>query len=231
MFIIKQLSTLLLIFWAGILIWAVWAWPPSPVMDIPTLVTQNLSHSGVAHPVTAVLLNYRAYDTLLEISVLLLAVLGGWTVFHAHCEAADCVLTNVPPLSPLLTPMLSLNVPVLVLAAAYLLWAGAYTSGGAFQAGAVLSGAGVLLRLSGAIQAKEKSDTAVRYLLGIGLLVFASVGVAVMWSQGELLTYPSTWAGGLILLIEASLTVSIAMSLLLLFVGSPGVCWQKNGQY
>jgi multisubunit Na+/H+ antiporter MnhB subunit len=229
--IIKQLSTLLLIFWAGILVWAVWSWPGSPVMDIPTLVAQKLSYSGVDHPVTAVLLNYRAYDTLLEIAVLLLAVLGVWTVFYAHREASDSVLVNLSPLSPLLTPMLSLSVPVLVLAAAYLLWAGAYTSGGAFQAGAVLSGAGVLLRLSGAIQAKEENNTVLRFLLGIGLLVFGSVGVAVMWSQGALLTYPLTWAGGLILLIEASLTVSIAMSLLLLFVGSPGVSWSGKGQH
>ena len=32
--------------------------------------------SGVSHPVTAVLLNFRAYDTLLELAVVLSAVLG-----------------------------------------------------------------------------------------------------------------------------------------------------------
>ncbi len=34
-----------------------------------------MAASGVEHPVTAVLLNFRGYDTLLEIAVLLLALL------------------------------------------------------------------------------------------------------------------------------------------------------------
>ena len=39
-------------------------------------VLANLQVSGVSNPVTAVLLNFRAYDTLLELAVLLAAVLG-----------------------------------------------------------------------------------------------------------------------------------------------------------
>ena len=39
-------------------------------------VIVHLEQSGVSNPVTAVLLNYRAYDTLLELAVLLAAVLG-----------------------------------------------------------------------------------------------------------------------------------------------------------
>ena len=39
-------------------------------------VAAHLAESGVTHPVTAVLLNYRGYDTLLEIAVLLLALLA-----------------------------------------------------------------------------------------------------------------------------------------------------------
>ena len=39
-------------------------------------ITAQLPNSGVGNPVTAVLLNFRAYDTLLELGVLLAAVLG-----------------------------------------------------------------------------------------------------------------------------------------------------------
>ena len=39
-------------------------------------VHANLEISGVSNPVTAVLLNFRAYDTLLELTVLLAAMLG-----------------------------------------------------------------------------------------------------------------------------------------------------------
>ena len=36
--------------------------------------------SGVRNPVTAVLLNFRGYDTLLEMGVLLVALLGVWSL-------------------------------------------------------------------------------------------------------------------------------------------------------
>jgi hypothetical protein len=38
---------------------------PHLTAEFPTLVIRNLPDSGVSNPVTAVLLNFRAYDTLL----------------------------------------------------------------------------------------------------------------------------------------------------------------------
>lgn len=49
--------------------------PPPPVV-LAEVVAANIGQSGVLHPVTAVLLNFRGYDTLLEVAVLLLALLG-----------------------------------------------------------------------------------------------------------------------------------------------------------
>ena len=49
-------------------------------MDLPEAVAAHMAESGVEHPVTAVLLNFRGYDTLLEVAVLLLALLGVLTV-------------------------------------------------------------------------------------------------------------------------------------------------------
>ncbi|MDP3892698.1 hydrogenase subunit MbhD domain-containing protein, partial [Nocardioides sp.] len=40
------------------------------------LVADRVGESGVEHPVTAVLLNFRSYDTLLEVAVLLVAILA-----------------------------------------------------------------------------------------------------------------------------------------------------------
>lgn len=60
---------------AGLLVVSVLALPGSwPGLTGPAL--QQLGNSGVSNPVTATLLNYRSYDTLLEVGVLLLAVLG-----------------------------------------------------------------------------------------------------------------------------------------------------------
>jgi len=48
------------------------------------MVAQKMGSSGVEHPVTAVLLNFRLYDTWLELSVLLLALMGVFGVRGAH---------------------------------------------------------------------------------------------------------------------------------------------------
>jgi len=49
---------------------------PSLATGLSAQVAENIAASGVSNPVTAALLNFRAYDTLLEMAVLLLAVLG-----------------------------------------------------------------------------------------------------------------------------------------------------------
>jgi multisubunit Na+/H+ antiporter MnhB subunit len=43
------------------------------------LALERVPESGVSNPVTAVLLNFRAYDTLLELAVLMAAILGIWS--------------------------------------------------------------------------------------------------------------------------------------------------------
>ncbi|MDF1529204.1 MAG: DUF4040 domain-containing protein, partial [Sedimenticola sp.] len=43
-------------------------------------VKEKMAQSGVKNPVTAVLLNFRGYDTLLEMVVLLLALLSVWSL-------------------------------------------------------------------------------------------------------------------------------------------------------
>ena len=51
-----------------------------PERGVRELVMEELSASGVSNPVTAVLLNFRGYDTLLEMAVLLVAVVGAWSL-------------------------------------------------------------------------------------------------------------------------------------------------------
>src|SRR5690606_25544274 len=59
--------------------WAVLSVPPRPPV-LPALVAERLGASGVSNPVTAVLLNFRSYDTLLEIAVLLVAMVAVWSM-------------------------------------------------------------------------------------------------------------------------------------------------------
>jgi multisubunit Na+/H+ antiporter MnhB subunit len=200
----------------ALLAWAMLGLPP-PTGRVSALVAAHLNESGVTHDVTAVLLNFRGYDTLLEIGVLLLAVLG---VLAVRLAAADTG-GPLPPPGALLRALTNLVVPLMVLVAGYLLWAGAHRPGGAFQAGAVLAAAGVLLRLAGRLPALLPPRFWLRAGLLIGFAVFLAVALGMTVAGKPLLEYPVGQAGGLILLIEATLTLSIGLILISLFVGAP----------
>lgn len=190
---------------------------PAPQVRLAEQVQAYLPASGVEHPVTAVLLNFRGYDTLLEIAVLFLALLG---VLLARGEQnAESRIGASPPL--LLQWMARLTSPLMILVAGYLLWAGAHRPGGAFQAGSVLAAGMVLLYLSGILKAWASLTLVLRLWATGGFLVFLCVGAALL-SQGSLLQFPPSSAGMLILLIETGLTVSLGLVLAGLFL------WQPN---
>ncbi len=53
---------------------------PEPAPTLAPRAAENLAATGLGNPVTAVLMAYRAIDTLLETVVLLLALLGIWSL-------------------------------------------------------------------------------------------------------------------------------------------------------
>ncbi|MDP2238872.1 MAG: Na(+)/H(+) antiporter subunit B [Burkholderiales bacterium] len=180
-------------------------------IDLRPSVAANLAASGVEHPVTAVLLNFRAYDTLLEIAVLLLALLGILAVGNQRESGA------VGPMDPLLQMLARIAAPLMAIVAIYLLWAGAFRPGGAFQAGAVLAASAVLLHLTGLMPGWRQPRVRLRWGLSGGFLVFLAVA-AVLLIEGGLLRYPPAHAGALILLIESGLTISLGLILAGLFL-------------
>jgi multisubunit Na+/H+ antiporter MnhB subunit len=183
---------------------------PESAFDLTALVTANLANSGVEHPVTAVLLNFRGYDTLLEIAVLLIALLGVLAAVKPETRATAAAS------DPVLQSLARVAVPLMILVAGYLLWAGAHRPGGAFQAGAVLAAAAVLLNLAGLLPAWRQPGAVLRLGLAGGFLIF--LAVAALANRDRLLQYPVEHAGILILLIESGLTVSIGLILAGLFL-------------
>lgn len=191
--------------------------PPAPEA-LPQQVAARIPESGVAHPVTAVLLNFRAYDTLLEIAVLLLAGLSALAL-RDPAPPAPVAGARGEDADPVLRALIQLAVPMMILAGGYLLWAGATQPGGAFQGAAVLAGAGVLLGLARVPLPGRGAGW--RTLMAGGFAVFLAVALAAMALRGSLLHYPPESAGALILLVEAALTLSIAATLVSLFFAVP----------
>ena len=220
---LRLMIMLLVLALAGALGWAVCSLPENS-SGLAAAALVQLPNSGVVNPVTAAVLNYRGYDTLLEIAVLLLAVIGVWSLAKAEPPA------QFEPASPVLLSFLRIVVPLMILIAGYLLWIGSFAPGGAFQGGAVLAGVLVLLRLSNQDLAIWSHQVWLRLGLVLGLSVFIAVAAGVMAGGGQLLEYPRAHAGLLILLIESAALISIALTLAALFVGGRALSDEDSGR-
>ena len=190
----------------GALAWVLWGvlsgYSGARLADV---AAARVPESGVSNPVTAVLLNFRGYDTLLELAVLLAAILGIWSsgpALPGYREAGN-----------VLAGLVAWVVPLLILTGGYLLWVGGHAPGGAFQAGALLGAAGVTLRLAGHPGAGLPPEPLLRVVLGLGVLVFTLVGLT-LWALGAgFLTYPPGLAKWRILFIESAATLAIGATL------------------
>lgn len=181
-------------------------------------VYEFLPSTGVSNPVTAVILNYRVYDTFLEIGVLYLVMIS---VFALQPEG-ESNISSVGQDDRMLRFYARGIVPLMVLAAGYLLWAGAFRPGGAFQAGAMLGGAGILLHLSRPAMLLDMRGSAIRLVLVAGFLSFTILGAFTMLFGLNFLQWPSHLAKHAILIVEAASTLSIGLTLMGLYAGVEG---------
>ena len=172
-----------------------------------------LPESGVEHPVTAVLLNFRAYDTWLEIGVILIGLLaifaaGGINLYRKPSAAVK---------DPLLRQVILFFTPVLFLFGAFLLYIGKTGPGGAFQAAVLWGAIGILLHLGGKPVFAMIPRWLRQLILTMGLGFFLLLGFLFMARGAALFEYPPAYAGMLILIIETLAAISIAAALTAIF--------------
>ncbi|SFR52993.1 MnhB domain-containing protein [Thiomicrospira sp. ALE5] len=193
-----------------------------PAPGLSDLVMNNITQSGVEHPVTAVLLNYRAWDTALELAILM------WAWAAQRALGPNLAWHGVRLQGLVLVYFSRLMVPLLALVAGYVLWQGAYAPGGAFQAGALLATAFILAFIVQQAQLGQANPAVIRRfihhwavkLLWLGgLLAFFVVGLAGLLLGYGFMGYAPAYAGALILAIEIAATFSIALILAALFTG------------
>jgi multisubunit Na+/H+ antiporter MnhB subunit len=185
------------------------ALPPGRIGPGPATL-EAMEASGVTNRVTAVLLNFRSFDTLLELAVLLLAVIGAWALGRWRPQAA------AEAVNPILLTLVRGVMPLGILIAGYLTWIGDWAPGGAFQGGAILGAAAILLALVGRPLPDLFPHGLLRLVLVAGLLVFLGLGALPLGLGLLFLQYPPQQAGGIILAIEAAAALSIGLALALL---------------
>ena len=191
---------------------AIWEVPQGG--GLTAIAEANLPMSGVEHPVTAVLLNYRAYDTWLEIGVILMGLLA---IFAAGGVKQYRRPSLAPSSDPLLRKTILIFTPVLFLFGAFLLYFGKMGPGGAFQAAVLWGAIGILLHLGGWPLFTAVPRRMRQILVTIGLVSFLLMGLFFMALGGAFFEYPIAYAGFLILVVETLAAISIAAALTAIF--------------
>ncbi len=190
--------------------------PPS-ADGLAPIAASTAAEIGLGNIVTAVLLDFRGYDTLLEVAVLMLATVAVLAV-RADSRALYAQISDRAGL--MLLTLTQTLIPVALLVAVHLVWIGSTRPGGAFQGGAVLGAAGILLALSGYARPQWVGRWTMRAFLAAGLMMFLAIAAWPLVSEGMFLQYPEESRKTLILAIEALLALSIGASLAILFLSS-----------
>jgi multisubunit Na+/H+ antiporter MnhB subunit len=199
-----------------------WAWFVLPLPDRPgPELAEAMPRAGVENPVTAVLLNFRAWDTLLESIVLLAALIGLWMLTRERHWPGRLGLPQHVRTGGVLAGFGRVLPPVGLLIGAWLVWAGADRHGGAFQGGTVLAAVGLVAAMAGLIRPPRIGARLWHAALVVGPAIFVLAGLGGAVLAGEFLTLPPPIAKPAILTIEIALTASIATTLAFLVLGPP----------
>ena len=194
---------------------------PEPAPTLAPQTAASIAVTGVGNPITAVLLAFRAMDTLLEAIVLVFALVGVWSLGpddawgghpgprqHADPNGILAYLARVLP-------------PIGVIVGMYVFWAGADDPGGKFQGATIVAAMWLLVVMAGLADAPPISRTWVRVGLVAGPLVFIAIGLVGAATAGAFLAWPEGYAKPLIIVIELALMPTLALILALLLMGAP----------
>jgi multisubunit Na+/H+ antiporter MnhB subunit len=194
---------------------------PDPAPTLAPEAAQHLVETGLGNPVTAVLIAYRAFDTMLEKVVLVLAVVGVWSLAPDRYWGGAPGEPRAARPEPTLAFLAQTLPPLGILVGIHIFWAGADEPGGAFQGGAILAAMWMIAMMAKLTEAPPVSALWLRLALVAGPAVFLTTGVAGIAGAGGFFAYPAGYAKPLILFIESFMTLTIAVTLPMLVAGPP----------
>ena len=194
---------------------------PDPAPTLAPAAAENAAATGLNNPVTNVLMAFRAMDTLLEKVVLLLALIGVWSLGIDRVWGGRPVPLRLPGPDGALALFAQLLPPLGIVVGIYILWEGANHPGGAFQGATILAAMWLLVMMTGFTDAPPVSSRSLRRVLIAGPTVFVAVGLGGLFLGDAFLAYPATYAKPLILIIEFAMTATVAATLGMLLAGPP----------
>ena len=193
--------------------------PPAIAPTLAPAATARLAETGLGNPVAGVLFAYRALDTLLEKVVVVLALIGVWSLTPDRAWGGVPGLRLYAQPSSTLTLLAQVLPPVGIMLGIYMFWTGADNPGGAFQGGALLAAMWLLVMVARVQPVPPIRLGSLRLLVTVGPFIFLAIGFAGFALAGAFLAYPVDYAKPLIVLAETGLTLSIGVTLALLVAG------------
>ena len=174
-----------------------WGDPNSPANSYRLsqhFVTETFHETAVPNMVTAVLADYRGYDTMFETVVIftagiaIISILRRFTTDDAD-SGSEQAYEKRPDL--IVDTTCRLMIPIIQLFALYVIAHGHHSPGGGFQGGVIFGASFILIALSRDLQAAHKwvPEQRVLNLAGIGILIYAGFGLASIFLGQNFLDY------------------------------------------
>jgi multisubunit Na+/H+ antiporter MnhB subunit len=195
---------------------------PDPAPSLAPAAAAHIALTGLGNPVTAVLLAYRAVDTLMETVVLVVALVGVWSLAPDRFWGGRPGMRQDEDPDGVLVYLARFLPPIGIVIAIHLFWIGSVAPGGEFQSATVLAAMWILAMTARLVDAPPARQIRLRLILVVGPVVFVAIGFSGSVVAGAFLAYPPNYAKLLIVAIEIPVTLSIATTLGLLVAGPPG---------
>jgi len=184
-------------------------------------IKKGIEETGAVNIVTSVVLNYRGFDTLGEVTVLFIAALGLGAVLFVERKVQKNASNSEDEskrASLILRTGSNLLFPLILLFGAYVFVHGHLTPGGGFQGGAIIASGFLLMYLAFPKQSiDKKSSSVVESLSG---LVFVGIGLLGLIFSGYFLTnflpkgIPNTlFSAGIIPIIYVAVGLKVGFEL------------------
>jgi len=143
-------------------------------------INKGREETGAANIVTSVVLNYRGFDTLGEVTVLFIAAVGLSAVLATRKKKVE---KEIEPSSMILNTGCRFLFPLILFFGAYIFVHGHLTPGGGFQGGAIIASAFLLTYLG--CRGRRVSERRIKVTESLSGLVFIVVGLLGLAVGGQ----------------------------------------------
>ncbi len=204
--------------------------PDAPAQQhvAPRYLNDSMAEVGMPNVVTSVLASYRGFDTLGEVVVVFTAGIGVISLLMVSRRTKEEAQNLIPAdmqQQIILRVVAKMMIPLILIFALYVQFHGDYGPGGGFQAGVIFAAGIILYTMLFGLSLTQKvyKPIAIELLTALGVLIYASVGVACIILGGNYLDYdflshdPVHGQHYGILLIELGVGITVASVMITLF--------------